>query len=137
MAPKKAKLPVSKPVTPKPRNARAKKAVDSGANPQTLSLSENERLQVRAYLAEYKRHNAEATLKLIEKQALQRQLDPDNKLGVLDQAIRAASQEAARAQEQHNEVLASIEKRLNISIKDFSFDPDTGRLMPHAAPKEE
>lgn len=137
---KKAALPVHADTNPKPRIRRARKAAqpDAGNAPATLALSESERLKVRTYLAEYRRYNAEATLRLMEKHALLRQLDPDNKLGLLDQAIRGASESAAKAQAQHNETLAEVEKRLGISIKDFSFDEETGRLWPHnAAPTKE
>lgn len=140
MAPRKKSLPLSENTNPKPKSPRGKKAAqpDTGGSPATLALSETERLKIRTYLAEYRRYNAEATLRLMEKQALLRQLDPDNKLGLLDQAIRGASESAAKAQAQHNETLADVEKRLGINIKDFSFDEETGRLWPHnAAPKKE
>jgi len=122
-------------MAPKKKPHAAKKndraAADEAAN--TLSLTEIERLHLRTYMAEYRLHNTEATLRVLEKQELQRKLDPDNKLGLLDQAIRAASEGAARAQGQHNETLLGVEKRLNIEIKNFSFDAETGRLFPHQA----
>jgi hypothetical protein len=98
-----------------------------------MALTESERLRLRLFAAEHHRFNTEASMRVMEKQALVRQLDPDNKLGLLDQAIRAASEGAARAQGQHNETLQGIEKRLNIEIKNFSFDAETGRLFPHQA----
>jgi hypothetical protein len=128
--------------SPSPDNVKAgksratlkkKKAAVGEEAAVTLSLTEMERLHLRTYMAEYRHHNTEATLRLVEKQDLQRKLDPDNKLGLLDQAIRAASEGAARAQGQHNETLQGIEKRLNIEIKNFSFDAETGRLFPHQA----
>lgn len=121
----------------KPRSAKPQSAPVDPNIPITMALSESERLRLRTYIAEYRRHNAEASLRLMEKQALLRQLDPDNKLALLDQAIRGASEAAGRAQQEHNETLASVEKRLGISIKDFSFDENTGQLWPHnAGPKE-
>lgn len=132
----KRKRPLSADTNPKPRNTRTKKPTEIGPEdvaPPTMDLSESERLRIRTYMAEHRRFSLEATMRVLEKQALQRQLDPDNKLGLLDQAIQAASQAAAQAQEQHNEVLRSIEKRLNIEIKHFSFDAETGRLFRHQA----
>lgn len=131
MAPKKPAAPA------KSRKKPAKKAPTYQPE-AALALNETERLRLRTYLAEHRRYNAEATMRLLEKQALIRQLDPDNKLGLLDQAIRSASESAAKAQAQHNETLKEIEDRLKISIKDFSFDDETGRLWPHnAAPTRE
>lgn len=131
MAPKKTTAPA------KPRKTRAKKAPANDV-PASLSLNESERLRLRTYLAEHRRFNVEASMRLLEKQALLRQLDPDSKLALLDQAIRGASESAAKAQQQHNETLAEIEKRLGISIKDFSFNDETGLLWPHnAAPTKE
>lgn len=142
MPSKKAPLPLSSNTNPKARKpkakAKAKAPAPAPAEGSGLSLTESERLRLRTYFAEHKRHSAEATLRVLEKQALVRQLDPDNKLGLLDQAIRAASQEAARAQEQHTATMKEIEKRLGINIQEFSFDSDTGRLWPHpAAPTKE
>ena len=143
MAPRKKPLPLHADTSPKPktRKPRAKKEaappVDPHAPTPALALTEMERLHLRTYLAEHRRYNAEATLRLLEKQSLLRQLDPDNKLALVDQAIRGATEMAARAQAQHNSTLADVEKRLGISNKDFSFDEDTGQIWPHnAGPKE-
>lgn len=119
---------------PKPRkNAPASADRVTQAEGAGMALTELELLRLRLFAAEHRRFNAEASMRVLEKQALVRQLDPDNKLGLLDQAIRAASEGAARAQGQHNETLLGIEKRLNIEIKNFSFDAETGRLFPHQA----
>ena len=135
MAPRKKPRPFAapKPQHQKPHAAKKGGQAAAGEVAATLSLTEIERLHLRTYMAEYRHHNTEATLRVLEKQELQRKLDPDNKLGLLDQAIRAASEGAARAQGQHNETLLGIEKRLNIEIKNFSFDAETGRLFPHQA----
>lgn len=121
----------------KPRSSKPQRGPSEPEAASTMALTETERLRLRTYIAEYRRHNAEASLRLMEKQALLRQLDPDSKLALLDQAIRGASEAAGRAQQEHNQTLASVEKRLGISIKDFSFDENTGQLWPHnAGPKE-
>jgi hypothetical protein len=118
------------------RKAKAEPVIES-ATPIAMALTETECLKIRTFLAEFRRYNAEATLRVMEKQNLQRQLDPDNRLGLLDQAVRAASENAAHAQAQHNQMLKQVEERLGISIKDFSFDENTGQLWPHnAEPKE-
>lgn len=128
------------PTTPAPKRTRKpRKNASASADRVTqvegagMALTELELLRLRLFAAEHRRFNAEASMRVLEKQALIRQLDPDNKLGLLDQAIRAASEGAAQAQGQHNEILQSIEKRLNIEIKNFSFDAETGRLFPHQA----
>lgn len=121
-----------------PKRRKSTKPAPADVVPQQMALNEPERLRLRAYMAEFRRYNAEASLRLLEKQAYLRQLDPDNKLAVLDQAIRGVSESAAKAQQQYNETLAGVEKRLGISIKDFSFDDETGLLWPHnAAPTKE
>lgn len=136
MAPRKKPLPLSENTNPKPRKPRAAKKGVSVAEAPTMSLTDSERLRLRTYIAENRRFNAEASMRLLEKHALVRQLDPDNKLGLLDQSIRNASEAAARAQQQHNEVLAEVEKRLGISVQNFSFDDETGRIWPHNAEQE-
>lgn len=150
-APKKARLPLSPDTNPRARKPSAPRTKKAPAQPApaveapkpeavpavTMALTEGERLNIRMHLAEYRRFNAEASMRVMEKQALLRQLDPDNKLAVLDQGIRGASESATRAQQQYNGILAAVEKRLGVSIKDFSFDENTGQLWPHnAGPKE-
>ena len=102
--------------------------------PPPLALTEKELFRIRAYEAEYRRHNAEATVRAYEKQSLLRQLDPDNRLGLLDNAIRASSEQAALAQAQHRQALEDVQQRLGIKIEDYSYDSDTGKLSLHAVP---
>lgn len=111
----------------KPRKPKAPPAPPTPP-PEDLTLEEREVLRLRLHDAEFRQHSAEATARYLEKQALLRQLDPDNKLGVLDQAISRSGEAAAKAKAAHAAVVQDIEARLGITLTDYSYDADTGRL---------
>jgi hypothetical protein len=113
---------------PKRRSRRTKKAIPATPGPAEIALAERELLRLRAFDAEYRRHAAEAAAKHLEKQALIRQLDPDNRLGLMDLAIQRSGEAAAKAKQQHEAVVKEVETRLGITLTDYSYDADTGRL---------
>ena len=112
----------------KPRVPKSKKPAAPVEPPDDLALTERELLTLRIHDAEFRQHSAEAKSRYLEKQALLRQLDPDNRLGLLDQAIGRSGEAAAKAKAAHAEVVKHIETRLGITLTDYSYDADTGRL---------
>jgi hypothetical protein len=122
----------------RPRKPKAAASPEATLPPDDLTLSEKEVLKMRLHDAEFRQHSAEATARYLEKQALLRQLDPDNRLGLLDQAIGRSGEAAAKAKAAHAEVVKHIETRLGITLTDYSYDADTGRLWRQAtAPTQE
>jgi hypothetical protein len=108
------KVPASSPATPAPADE--------------IALLERELLRLRLFDAEFRRHAAEATAKHLEKVALVRQLDPDNRLGLLDLSIQRSGEAASKAKQEHETVVREIEARLGITLTDYSYDSDTGKL---------
>jgi hypothetical protein len=125
-APKAVKaVPVPKKNKPEPKPAPASEA------PTLLALNNEERLTLRLHESEAVRWAAEAHLRHGKKQAFLQKVDPQGLLGKMDDEIRAASLKAQQSKQQYEAVTRKIEERLKVKLADYSFDDETGTLVPH------
>lgn len=134
----KAKAPKAKPKSTAvadalaPQNApaaRGKKA--RKPTPQELrklTLTESELLRMRLYRADTERHNKQATLLTLQREAFIRQIDPEGRIGKMANDIRVSTGQVQAAQKQYQDVVAAVEARLNVTLADYSYDDETGAL---------
>lgn len=92
------------------------------------SLKQEELLLLRALEAETKAMSLEARIIAIEKAALLRKIDPENKIEQMNQGIDARKEIARKKKLLYVAAISKIEKRLGISMSEYSFDDETGTL---------
>lgn len=95
------------------------------------SLKEAERLTLKLAESEAQRYSIEANFRLLQRENLLRKLDPDNQLGKLETEARSAVDRAQQAKRRYAQTVQNIEERLNLKMSDYSFDDETGTLIPH------
>lgn len=96
--------------------------------PQPLALTEVELLRLDRGLAEQRAITAETNLLLRERMDLLAKIDPQGILKRLDAEIQKRKAEMASSRQRHEEVSATIEKRLGVKLAEYSFDDVTGTL---------
>lgn len=101
------------------------------AAPKLLALSEDERLRLRLYESEAARYGMEAQVRQARKAAYLRQIDPKGELAKMDTEMRGFAERSTMARKQYIDVVKAVEGRLNIKLENYSFDDDTGALIPH------
>lgn len=134
-APKSAKKAAAKPA-PKPAAKPVKVAsqpapAPDAEVPKLLALSNEERLMLRLHESEAVRWASEAHLRQAKRAALLAKIDPQNLLGKMEEEIRAVAGKSQQARRQYEAVTKKIEERLKIKLADYSFDDETGALVPH------
>lgn len=92
------------------------------------SLKQEELLLLRALEAETKAMSLEARIIAIEKAALLRKIDPENKIEQMNQGIDTRKEAVRRKKLLYVAAISKIEKRLGISMSEYSFDDETGTL---------
>jgi hypothetical protein len=97
-----------------------------------LALTTEERLHLRLYESETVRWAAESHVRNQQRDAYLRKIDPEGKLGKMANESRAVAQKSAEAQKQYQATVKSIEDRLGIVLKEYSFDDVTGALHKQA-----
>lgn len=95
------------------------------------SLSETERLRLKLAESEMQRYLADAKVHEVHRMLLLKRIDPQGQLEKLDAALRTANTSALRAKQSYADAVKGIEARLNIKLSDYSFDDETGTLIPH------
>jgi hypothetical protein len=130
-APKSAKQ-IQPPVPPKAKKIEAPKApAPKIEEPKLLALSNEERLTLRLHESETVRWASEAHLRQAKRSAYLAKIDPERLLGKMDEEIRAVATKSQQARQQYEAVTKKIEERLKIKLADYSFDDETGALVPH------
>lgn len=99
--------------------------------PSLLKMTSEECLRVRLYESETVRYGMEAQMKQARRAAYLRQIDPNGELAKMDAEIKALSERSVGARKQYINVVKAVEGRLNVRLSEYSFDDDTGVLMPH------
>jgi hypothetical protein len=113
--------------TAKPPKAKARKPKEQ--KPQLLSLSQDELLKLRLHESETVRWASEAHLRQGKRNEFLRKVDPQGLLSKMDEEIRAVAQKSQQCRMAYQQVAASVEKRLNIKLAEYSFDDETGVLL--------
>jgi hypothetical protein len=96
-----------------------------------LSLSELELFKLRAFEAEKRAAATEAKLLSLQKENFIKLIDPEGRLAAFDRKIKETVVLHNTATIRYRTIIEETEKRLNISMKDFSFDDETGVLLPN------
>lgn len=92
----------------------------------TLTKDELYRLQITQMQA--RAAEAEAALEILRRDLLQKQIDPENRLGRMASFIRGRTNEAAEAKLAYEAIVKQIEARLNISLKEWAYNDENGQL---------
>lgn len=124
---------------PKPAPKKAKGAAPAPAPapapvadvPKLLALSNEERLMLRLHESEAVRWASEAHLRQAKRAAFLAKVDPERLLAKMEEEIRAVAGKSQQARRQYEAVTKKIEERLKIKLADYSFDDETGALVPH------
>lgn len=95
------------------------------------SLTEVERLRLKLAESELQRYLSDAKVHEVHRLLLLKRIDPQGQLEKLDSALRTASTAALRSKQVYADVVKGIETRLKIKLSDYSFDDETGTLIPH------
>lgn len=103
---------------------------DSLERVRVLALEENELLKVKLALAEAELASTKATLLMLQKQMLIRVLDPENKLGAIDQEVRLQTTKSAEHRQDYNKLFEAVEARFGIKMSEYCWDDTTGVLTP-------
>lgn len=98
--------------------------------PTVLSLTEVELLKLKLAETEIRYNNLAANAKLAERNQYLAKIDPENKLGRMESEIRQNLDKASSTKTRYSEVIASIESRVGIKMADYSYDDETGALIP-------
>jgi len=114
--------------TKQPQKRGRKPKVSKTEEPQDLTLTNVERLSLRLFLSDMDRFSKAHNLAFVQRMGFIKQIDPDGTIARFDKELSVASQGVEEAGKQYQEVVSAVEKRLGISLKDFSFDADTGVL---------
>lgn len=109
---------------------KIKKVVEEVHDPILPSLTEVELLKLKLAEAEMKCANLSANIKLMERNAYVTKIDPENKLGQIEAEIRSFLERASQSKNKYNETIASVESRVGIKMSDYSYDDETGTLVP-------
>lgn len=99
--------------------------------PKLLKMTSEECLRIRLYESETVRYGMEAQLKQARRAAYLRQIDPNGELAKMEAEIKALSERSIGARKQYVNVVKAVEGRLSVKLSEYSFDDDTGILMPH------
>lgn len=99
--------------------------------PKMLSLTAVERLELRLYESEAVRYAAEARLQQVKRDAYLRQIDPKGELAKMEAEIRGTAERSNVSRKRYVDVVKAVEGRLKVKLAEYSFDDETGVLMPH------
>ena len=98
---------------------------------QILGLTQLELYKIRAHEAEARASLAEAQLLLLRKELYLEKIDPEGQYAAFERDIKNMATAHNLSQQKYMEAKDQVEKRLQIQMKDFSYDDETGVLMPH------
>lgn len=101
--------------------------------PRLLSLKETEVLSIKLFEAETRAATYAATIRQMEREAYLRKIDPENKLGKLEEEFRNFAKKANDYRGAYQRTITNIETRVGISMKDYTYDDETGVLHPVAS----
>ena len=127
---------LKKPAAPAPaKPKKAPKAPKAPAKkdeaPTLLSLTNEERLLLRLHESEAVRWASEAHLRQAKRAGYLAKIDPERLLAKMDDEIRAVAGKSQQSRQQYEAVTKQIEERLKIKLNSYSFDDETGALVPH------
>jgi hypothetical protein len=98
--------------------------------PVQLKLTREEVLELAFLEQQYRHGTVLSELESMKRDALLLQIDPQNKIKLLDTKIRAATIMHTNAKAQWLEVRAAISKRLGgIDLDQYAYDDKTGTLQ--------
>lgn len=104
---------------------------DPDAEPKLMKLTDTERLKLRLFESESARWTGEGHIRQGRRAAYLQKIDPEGQLAKMDQELRAVAERSSTAKRQYMEVVKSIESRLGIKLSNYSFDDESGALIPH------
>lgn len=93
------------------------------------TLTSEELYKLRAFEAESKSLILEARILLAERNDFLRKVDPEGKLAKWGEEIERRKEGARSKKISYSNTIQQIEKRLKISMADYSFDDETGTLI--------
>ena len=92
------------------------------------TLTQEELFRLRAFESESRVAGLEAAMLTIERDAFLRKHDPEGRLARWAESIHVRNEMAKQKKLAYIDAISKIEKRLGISMKDYSFDDETGAL---------
>lgn len=99
--------------------------------PKMLSLTTEEVLRLRLHESEVVRWGSDAQLKNGRRLAYIQKIDPEGQMAKMEEEVRASAVKSQQAKQQYEVVTKRIEARLGIKLTNYSFDDETGTLIPH------
>jgi hypothetical protein len=98
------------------------------SEPAPLALTRDELMRLQLSQFQTRAFDAEQRLAMLQRDLFLKQIDPEGKLQQLMALIRGRADEAAQAKADYAKVVAEIEARLSIALKDYGYDDLTGML---------
>lgn len=95
---------------------------------QPKALTKAEILEMRALQAEMRLADLQAQMRILEREAFMKEVDPKNRFSALSTEIRKQSENSRYARETLEKLQKSIEDRLQISLKEWAYNDETGEL---------
>jgi hypothetical protein len=95
---------------------------------KALVLTEIELWKLKAYEAEAAMYSNAAQIKLLQREALILKTGPAEDILTLTKEAQELRGQCEKKWSQYSVIIGEIEARLNIKIKDFAFDDETGIL---------
>lgn len=92
------------------------------------TLTQEELFKLRAFESESRVAGLEAAMLTVERDVFLRKHDPEGRLARWAESIYARNEMAKQKKLAYIDAISKIEKRLGISMKDYSFDDETGAL---------
>ena len=96
--------------------------------PQPVSLTKDELFKLQLTQFQARAFEAEQKLEMIKRDLFLRQVDPEGKLQQMMALIRGRTDDATLARAEYAKVVAEIEARLKINLKEYAYDDNTGQL---------
>lgn len=98
------------------------------SEPTPMALTKDELMRLQLSQFQTRAFDAEQKLAMLQRDLFLKLIDPEGKLQQLMALIRGRADEAAGAKADYAKVVAEIEARLSIALKDYGYDDLTGQL---------
>ena len=104
----------------------AKKKLETES--QGKFLTKIEMLEMRALQAEARLADIQAQMRILERDAFMKEVDPKNRFSALSGEIRRQTELSRVAKEALEKLQKSVEARLDINLKEYGYNDETGEL---------
>ena len=105
--------------------------------PELPSLTQEEVLRLRLFLAESKLAETEGKALRLEKEAFIAKIDPQRRLHALDIQIANCVEREVGSKKAQADLLKKVGERLKLDITEgYTIEPESGQLVQHEKKKE-